>query len=538
MQRIFLVSLLFSWGIHSPAQTVTDAQAYPGTDGTTVYHLDAPGSGSIIGGSFSNALFLEDTTLISRGEEDLFVIYERPGQADLVLLFGGSPLEERLDGLVTAGDSAVYLSGSFWQTAVFGSDTLRAQLNPKAMFVMRRNLQGQLDWVHTLVGGRLKEAGTMSLMPGGDLLVSGFFSDSLQVADTTLYSNAETNGFALRFTPGGDLQWAQTFGGKGNVRATHIACGPTSDAIYLSGFYDEELHVNDTILFANTTDRDVFLLRLQANGQIEWVEKAGGVFDEEPTALTVDAAGHPLLTGYLVGRMTLNGSMDIESADGNDDFFALRYRPDGRIHWAYALGGDQLQSTTAVAAAGDRLYLAGRFQSDLTFGPFDQPAGGLFDAFLLTMDTTGQFLDLWTASSGDALLPEALHVSSEGNLLLGGTYRGTTRFAKTGMGLELPTRDLFTGFRLKLDTDPVTSVYPSVQLSPLTLYPNPVHDRFRVKGLSPKAAVSVVDELGRIQHTFAPGTNVFGVTHLTSGRYYLLVQEGQVRRAIPFVKAR
>lgn len=538
MQRIFLVSLLFSWSVHTLAQTVTEAQVYPGSEGNTVFHLATTSAGTIIGGSYRQSLSLTGTTLDSRGEEDLFVIYQRPGEAEQVLLFGGSPLEERLEGLTVAGDSALYLSGSFWETAVFNGDTLRAQLNPKAMFVMRRDLNGQLAWVQTLNGGRLKEAGNVALTPTGDLLVSGFFSDSLQVADTTLYSTARTSAFALRFSSHGQLIWARTWGGVGNVRATHIATGESEETIYLCGFYDEELHVNDTILFANTTDRDVFLLRLTADGQTQWVEKAGGVFDEEPTALTADAAGHALLTGYLVGRMTLNDSLDIESADGNEDFFALRFRPDGRIHWAYALGGDQLQSTTAVAAVGDRIYLAGRFQSNLTFGPFDQTAGGLFDAFLLTMDTTGQFLDLWSASSGDALLPEALHISPDGDLLLGGTYRGMTRFAENSMGPELPLRDLFTGFRLKLDTDPVTSVYSSVQASPLKLYPNPVRDRFRVEGLAPNAVVSIVDDLGRIRHTFVPGTEDFRVAHLTPGVYFLLVKAKAKWQKIPFVIGR
>jgi len=536
MQRIFLALLLF-YPHFATTQTVSQAQPYLGEGGNTIYHLAAQGNNTIIGGSFSESLALADTILQSRGEEDLFVLHQSPDKADRLLLFGGSQLEERLDGLAVAGDSALYLSGSFWETAVFGKDTLRAQLNPKALFVMRRDLTGQLAWVHPLVGGRLKEAGTLALTAEADLLVSGFFSDSLRVADTTLYSDAQTNAFALRFSPNGQLQWARSWGGTGNIRATHIACSPTNDLIYLTGFYDDELHVKDTVLFANTTDRDVFLLRLQPNGTAAWVEKAGGVFDEEPTALKVDSSGHPVLTGFLVGRMTLNGTVDIESADGNEDFFVLRYRPDGRLHWAYALGGDQLQSTTALTNKEENIYLAGRFQSNLTFGPFDRTANGLFDAFILTMDTTGQFLDLWTAGSGDALLAEALTTDSSGNLLLGGTYRGTPQFSPASTAPPLPTRSLFTGFRLKLAADPVTSAYSRPGNALLRLYPNPVRETFQIDGLSPNASVSIVDNHGRIRHTFRPGRIVFRVTTLPAGLYYVMVRDGKQLQVLPLMVA-
>lgn len=524
---------LVLWILLGSGSTISaqNPQAFLGSDAVAIQQMVAlPEGGWILGGTFRGQWSLEDTTLISAGEEDLFLLRQPVFGPSDPLFFGGSRLEEKLGGMALGPQGDLFLTGSFWETATFGADTLRATGNPKALFLGRISKKGLPRWFRTLRGGRLKEIGNPSVLPNGDLITTGYFSDSLQVADTVLVSTAaETSSFLLCWSANGDLKWVRTWGGRGNIRALLVATH-LNNTLYVAGYYDDLLQTADTLLTANTTDRDVFLLSATTDGHFRWVEKAGGVFDEEPTSLIVDEAGHPVLAGFLVGRMTINGKLDIESRDGNADFFVLRYRPDSRIHWAYALGGDQLQSATALTVRGRQLFIAGRFQSNLDIPPFSAQASGLFDAFLLTMDTSGTFLELQTFTANDLLLPQSVGVDDRDSLFMGGTYLGHPQFP----GVDLPRRQIFSGFLVPLTDDPLTSLSRPTLRPAWTVYPNPARDHLYVRGVAAGKDLIIFDLAGRIWWQGQVVNGGIPISSIPPGTYFLSDRSGAFS-PVPFI---
>ncbi len=469
------------------------------------------------GGRFQSLISVNgDSTITSNGAEDLVLIrIGRDGQHWVWL--GGSSLEDEWSDLSAAPAGDVYVAGSYWQALSLGGDSLYARGHPRALFLGRMRSDGVASWVATLGGGGLKDIGSIATTPEGDLLVGGHFSDSLVMADTVLRAQGRTDAFALRYSTAGEIQWARSWGGRDDVRGTHIASGHSGE-IYLTGWYDDELIVGDTTLFANTTDPDVFLMRLEGSGDVQWVEKAGGVFEEEPTGLIVDDTGSPVLTGFLVGRMTINGTLDIESRDGNADIFVLRYAPDGRIQWARSVGGDQRQIPTGLHVSDGIVSVSGHFQKNL-FTPVDTAeARGSFDGFLLQFDQNGQTTNLETFTTEEVLLPYCLTESPfNDQLILGGTYTGSPDF---GNGY-LADASQFIGFVTRLAGQTTTTNEPQSPSVRIVAIPNPSTGRILLRGLPDREAVRVVDREGRTRWQGQVNNQQLDLSHLPTGWYLL-----------------
>ena len=462
----------------------------------------------------------DDSTYISLGAEDIFLIRMGSDEQQWVWL-GGSTLEDTWSDLEAAPNGDVYVAGSYWQNLSLGGTSIVATGHPRALFLGRMRSNGTTQWATSLGGGGLKNIGSLATTPEGDVLVGGHFSDSLILADTLLLALGRTDAFALRYSSDGELQWARSWGGRDDVRATHIACG-TGGEIYLAGWYDDELIVGDTTLFANTTDPDVFLIRLKSGGAVQWVEKAGGVFEEEPTGLAVDDSGAPVMVGFLVGRMTLNGTLDIESRDGNADVFVLRYDPAGRIQWARSIGGDQRQIPTGLDVFGDILSVSGHFQENLLI-PFDSvEARGIFDAFLIQFDPEGQILHLQTYTTEDILLPYSLTRNPFSNqLILGGTYTGSPNFG----GDRLPFASHFLGFvagSIGQTTPTQSTDLPSTRI---TASPNPTTGRVHLDGLPDQQTVRVINREGRQMWQGQVRDQQLDLRSLPPGLYILVFPE-------------
>jgi len=434
----------------------------------------------------------EDSIYTSKGAEDLFLLRMDQVSQQWVWL-GGSTLEDKWSDLAAAPEGDVYVAGSYWQHLSLGGDTLLANGHPRALFLGRICADGSARWSLIMGGGGLKNIGSIATDPKGDLLVGGHFSDSLILADTILFANGRTDAFALRYAQDGKLQWARSWGGRDDVRGTHIACGDGGET-YLTGWYDDELNIGDTTLFANTTDPDVFLIRLAEDGIVQWVEKAGGVFEEEPTGLEVDGTGSPILTGFLVGRMTLNGTLDIESRDGNADFFVLRYDQNGRIQWARSMGGDKRQISTGLDVYDDLVTVTGHFQENLLL-PFDSvEARGTFDGFMIQFDLGGRITKLETYTTEDVLLPYALTRNPfNQQLILGGTYVGSPDFGSS----QLPTTSTYLGFLAQLADQTTSNTSLQSPSARIMATPNPTTGWVRLHGLPEQQIVRVINREGQ-----------------------------------------
>ncbi|NUO03691.1 MAG: hypothetical protein HUU01_24010, partial [Saprospiraceae bacterium] len=291
-------------------------------------------------GTFNAPLTIGSTLLPHAGGNDFLLLKSASDGTLDWAVSGGSFLDEESAGIAAHPQGGVVCAGAFWFTAQFGALQLEAAQNPKAIFLIRYNSLGQAEWGKTIDGGSLKAASDLAVASDGSIYLSGFFQGQLVFGnDTTLTAQGNTDLFLAKFTAAGQLLWALNCGGQDDTRGEALAVDPLSGDVVVTGFYNKEAQFGDQILTANTSDRDVFIARFNAQGQNLWARRAGGVHDDNVSSLAVDAAGHSYLTGSFIGVMNLADGFSIQSLNGIPDFYLLRYAPDGTPLLARSMGG-------------------------------------------------------------------------------------------------------------------------------------------------------------------------------------------------------
>ena len=201
----------------------------------------------------------------------------------------------------------------------------------------------------------------------GNALLAGFFFGPVDLGGLVLEPAdcADCQGqqvFVVKLDPLGEPLWAKAFsamGSHGNALATAVAAGPAGEVV-VGG------RVRGPIDFGTGTlngeaDYDVFVLKLDADGQMVWSQRYGdgdGVDEWYPEAVAVDHAGNvafgsPGPIGVMdFGSVTLTG--DGDPSDG----YVAKLDADGEALWATALAGAYVGGV-ALDSAGNAFAVGG-----------------------------------------------------------------------------------------------------------------------------------------------------------------------------------
>jgi hypothetical protein len=525
---LILSMFIFSYG---HGQTWQDLQVFGNENAQSLSVLAQSGDQLYIGGTFTGQWELGGTSLQSQGEEDIFLAtLDTEGQIQIVLA-GGSIRGDQLYELNVDSQGNIILAGSVWEEASFGSFSVVAPENsPKVEFLLKLSTQGEVLWSQILAGGSIKGINGVSLDMQDRILVGGYYGDSLRIADTLLRSGARSAAFLAYFSPDGQLNWARSIGRSGNTRITTTDLFGGSH-LFAAGYYDDTLRVDGEVFPANTNDEDAFLSCFTPSGELRWVRKAGGVFDEQPTAIACDEEGNTYLTGQIVGVMRLNDSLSIQSRDGNADCFLVKFDSLGRVPWAESFGGDQLQLVRDISYRDGQLNLCGSFQENLFWQDLSLQSTFGYDGYLARLDTSGQLQDLQSLpSSAGIVLPRRLFTSGE-SVLLGGEFSGS--LALGPFMEEAPAG----GFGLFLSAwgPAVTSVRPTVNTIAIRIFPNPTADFFQIKTTEVPRTIRVFAASGQMIYQQEDSLHPIAVHHWLPGTYWIQVVSSQGQAWQPLV---
>jgi len=515
------------------SQSNTTAQALiAGSTGNDALNATAvaPNGAVYASGTYNAPLNIGGTTLPNSGGQDFLLVKTTPGGALDWAVSGGSFLDEESAGLAAHSQGGVVCAGAFWFTAQFGNLQLQAAQNPKAIFLIRYNSAGQPQWGKVLDGASLKAAGDLAVAPDGSIYLTGYFQGQLVFGtDTTLAAHGNTDFFLAKFTATGQLIWALNCGGQEETRGVALAVDPTTGDVVASGFYDKQAQFGEQILVANTSDRDVFVARFNANGQVLWARRAGGVHDDNVSDLAIDATGHIYLTGSFIGVINLAENFSIQSLNGIPDFYLLRYAPDGTPLLARSMGGALQEQATGIAIHGESITVCGYFEGSMTIDGHSLSANaGQVRAFLAAFDPALQATHLEALSSPGDALALSLVPDGTGQLWVSGSFRPSIQFGAQ----TYPAAGGFDAFlaRLNLVTSTDTPAAPEPEIR---IFPNPANDTCTLQTPWANYEVLLFDAAGR-QVFAGRNTRELFLGNYPSGTYTLFVRsrEGRAVRKI------
>lgn len=245
------------------------------------------------------------------------------------------------------------------------------------------------------------------------------------------------------FTPGQvraqnlSLEWAKSVGGISYDNARSLVTDAAGN-IYVTGTFQDTVDFDPgpgTYNMVSNGPMDIYLLKLDAAGDFVWARQIGGnnysplgwwfAPPDEAKAIALDSFGHVLICGVVGDTVDFDPGPDVFNLylNGLWDAFVLQLDTAGNFVWAKAVGSSQHDYAADLACdAAGNVYVTGAFKGEVDFDPgpgIANLSAGL-DIFVLKLDINGNYV--W-ASQLYGIDPESktITVDTWGNAYVGGT---------------------------------------------------------------------------------------------------------------------
>lgn len=194
--------------------------------------------------------------------------------------------------------------------------------------------------------------------------------------------------------------------------------------------------MKNSIKFIGVLSLFVFNWSLLQAQNLMWARSLGGNVADLARSLAVDPVGNVFYVGTYEGIVDFDpgpGTYTLSSA-GAVDVFVAKLDPSGNFLWARSIGGTFTDAAFSIALdASSNAYIAGSFLGTIDFDPGPgintmTSVASSYDAFLLKLDASGNFL--WSRSFGNADSDHgfALTSNSSGDVFMTGYFNQTVDF--------------------------------------------------------------------------------------------------------------
>lgn len=262
------------------------------------------------------------------------------------------------------------------------------------------------------------------------------------------------------FAMGQSLNWAATFGGIGEDVTRDMGIDDSGN-VYSTGYFtdssDFDPSESDHIL-ESTGWYDVFVQKLDSEGNLVWVISFGGESFDYGTSIDIDTDGNIYVTGVFVETVDFDptdGIVELTST-GAEDIFVVKLNPEGQLLWAKNMGSDSYEESTGVSVDGNgNVYLTGYFNETGDYDPsenvYELTSNGGQDLFILKLNPDGDFLWAHGIGGPEQELSLAMDVDELGSAYLTGLFKGTVDFATGEDELEITATEGSDAFMLKIN---------------------------------------------------------------------------------------
>lgn len=186
--------------------------------------------------------------------------------------------------------------------------------------------------------------------------------------------------WVLKLSADGMLEWEHTYGGSGSERGLDVK--RTSDGGYIVvGWTDS----NDGDVVGQHGGTDVWVLKLDPAGLLQWQRCLGGSSTEEGYAVIQTDDG-----GYMIAGPTLSNDGDVNGCPNGANGWLTKLDQEGNLQWQRCFGGPGNDSFWTLTEANDGGYvLAGGTNSYNT--PIVPGVYGPVSFWILKLDAIGNF---------------------------------------------------------------------------------------------------------------------------------------------------
>jgi hypothetical protein len=225
------------------------------------------------------------------------------------------------------------------------------------MYLVKTDANGNMQWNQTYGGPLWEECSSVVQTSDGGYALTG--------STTSFGPGDRSDVYLVKSDPSGNMQWNKTYGGEAittNDGASSVI--QTSEGGYIMA---------GSTWSSGTGSTDVYLIKTDANGTLQWNKTYGGTRDELGCSLVQASDG-----GYAIAGWTYS------FGTGVPNVYLVKTDAVGNEQWSKAYGGSDPDYGYSLIRTSDGGYAIA--------GYTDYPGpDGYDDMFLVKTDAEGEF---------------------------------------------------------------------------------------------------------------------------------------------------
>jgi hypothetical protein len=305
------------------------------------------------------------------------------------------------------------------------------------IWVLKINSTGDVEWQRRYGGAQWDGWPNVKEVDDGGYVIAGA---------TESFGAGLRDIWIAKLSPVGVIEWQKTYGGSLDDGASHFH--QTSDAGYIVAGHTESFGAGR---------HDVWVLKLDSSGRVEWQHTYGGSRGEVANSIQLTSDG-----GYVVAGFTLDFGR-------HGNMWVLKLTSSGAVQWQRAYGGDFLDYAWSVQQTRDEGYIVAGYTES-----FNQDQRYL-DATVIKLNSSGDITwERTYGGAGDDLAWEVLQ-TRDGGYAIACIYQPTLQLRGDVLILKLASNGDIPGCGL---IGFPTNIVHETRYSPSNTSVTPVNSSF------------------------------------------------------------
>ena len=341
--------------------------------------------------------------------------------------YGGLHTEYLFDAYPTM-DNGFILAGSSLSDASGNKEA--NNIHALDYWICKMDEAGSMEWDRSFGGNGMDVLISLAYTAEGGFILAGN-SNSLKSEFKQEANRGQEDIWVIKLRPDGEEEWQKTIGGSGKDIVKKIL--QTSDGGYIiggssssPGIEKESSKVEKKS--TNYGNLDYWLIKLNAEGVIEWERTYGGSYKDQLECISLTRDNGFIIGGYSNSPASLTKLDNPIGAGG--DYWILKLDGNGNIEWQKTLGGDGDDHLHQIIQTKDNGYIVGGSSSSQYGGSKTKANGKGIDFWVVKLDEFGDINWQETYDFGEIDVLTSLVESKDGSLLIGGYIENKNYFQK------------------------------------------------------------------------------------------------------------
>ncbi|MGM0581980.1 MAG: T9SS type A sorting domain-containing protein [Bacteroidota bacterium] len=206
----------------------------------------------------------------------------------------------------------------------------------KDYWILKLDENGDLEWDKYLGGSGWEEASSIIQTEDGGYAITGLTSSS--DGDIDGDNNGSQDFWLVKLDENGNLEWEENYGGSEEDYANSIIQS-NDEGYVLSGVSES----SDGDIDDNNGNEDYWIIKVDANGNLEWEENFGGSRGDFANSITKFGT-----EGYVVAGSSRSDDGDLSEENESNSFWLIQLDNDGNMKWKSTYGGSDNEYAESV----------------------------------------------------------------------------------------------------------------------------------------------------------------------------------------------